>query len=77
MAPSTTSSTSERVESLATSFVGALGLLDLILGSLTLYWARLWSGPEIAKLFPSTGFPFVDVALLACAAALVGKPSFS
>ncbi|HEX7941947.1 MAG TPA: hypothetical protein VF488_09065, partial [Gemmatimonadaceae bacterium] len=53
-------------------FVGVLVLVDIVLGGLTLYWARL-AIPDAARQLPGTGYQVVDVALLACAAAIVGK----
>lgn len=54
--------------------VGALGLPELILGSLALYALRRHMDPTgLMREFPSTGYEWVDVALLGCAAALVGK----
>jgi hypothetical protein len=63
----------EEAKGLADQFVGALGLLDLVAGGIALYWLRLVAGDGAARAFPSTGFEFVDVALLACAASIVGK----
>jgi hypothetical protein len=63
-------------KSLASSFVATVGLLDIILGGLALYSARLLYGVRIESQFPSTGFVFVDIALLACGAALFGKLIF-
>ncbi|MFN2414548.1 MAG: hypothetical protein ABR603_05340 [Pyrinomonadaceae bacterium] len=54
-------------------FVQSLGLVELILGGVGLYWAGLWYRGEAARLFPTTGFSLVDVGLLAFAAALLGK----
>jgi hypothetical protein len=67
------SDVAEAAKGLATSFVATLGLLDIILGGLALYCYRLLSGRQIESRFPSTGFASVDVALLACGAALAGK----
>lgn len=54
--------------------VGALGLPELILGSLALYALRRHMVPaDLSREFPATGFPWVDVALLGCAAAVFGK----
>lgn len=55
------------------NFVQTLGLLDLILGGLALYWFRLAYGHSVQTLFPSTGTVFIDVALIACAAAFTGS----
>jgi hypothetical protein len=63
----------ENVKEIASGFLSTLGLLDLILGGLALYWVSLWIGAGTAKLFPSTNLPIVDTVLLASAAALVGK----
>lgn len=57
---------------LAEQFLQTLGLVDLIIGALLLYLLRLWAG-TMPHVFESTGYPWVDVALLACAAAFVGK----
>lgn len=54
-------------------FVQSLGLVELILGGVGLYWLGLWYRGEAARLFPTTGLSFVDVGLLAFAAALLGK----
>ena len=54
-------------------FVQSLGLVELILGGVALYGLGLWYGAETARLFPRTGVSFVDVGLLAFAAALLGK----
>ena len=56
----------------AESFVRILGLGDIILGALALYWVWL-AFPGVGPRLPGTGYEFVDVALLGCAAALVGK----
>jgi hypothetical protein len=56
----------------ADDFVGILGLVDIIYGGLTLYWAQLVF-PRVPDQLPSTGHTFIDVALLACAAAVAGK----
>ncbi|HEU4641312.1 MAG TPA: hypothetical protein VFS44_02575 [Gemmatimonadaceae bacterium] len=53
-------------------FVGVLVLLDIVLGGLALYWVRL-AFPDVGAQLPGTGYDVVDVALLACAAAIVGK----
>jgi hypothetical protein len=58
----------------ADSFIRTLGLSDLIFGSLLIYWARQnWSGVDWSRILPTTGRDWVDVALLACAAAFAGK----
>lgn len=57
----------------AEQFIQTLGLADIVLGGLALYWVRLWFGSGIAVHFTSTGYPWVDIALLACAAAFCGK----
>jgi hypothetical protein len=59
-------------ESLAKSVLGILGLSDIIVGGLFLYAAFHFEQPTQA-VFHTTGFTFVDVVLLACAAALIGK----
>jgi hypothetical protein len=58
---------------MADKFVQTLGLLDLIIGGLALYWVRLWFGYSMTRLLESTGYPWLDIALLACGAAFVGK----
>lgn len=58
---------------MAEKFVQTLGLLDLIIGGLALYWVRLWFGYSVTRLLESTGYPWLDIALLACGAAFVGK----
>ena len=65
-------SVAQDVRGLAEGFVRILGLGDIIFGALALYWGRL-AFPCIGRRLPGTGYEFVDVALLACAAALVGK----
>jgi hypothetical protein len=59
-------------ESLAKSVLGILGLSDVIVGGLFLYAAFHFERPT-QTVFHTTGFTFVDVVLLACAAALIGK----
>ena len=58
---------------MAEKFVQTLGLLDLIIGGLALYWVRLWFGTGVTRLLESTGYPWLNIALLACGAAFVGK----
>src|ERR1051325_4159981 len=58
---------------LSESFVQSLGLVELIVGSVGLYWLRLWCYDKAPALFPTTGLSYVDAGLLAFAAALVGK----
>ena len=58
---------------LADQFVQTLGLVDLIIGGLALYWSRLWFGTGVARFLEPTGYPWLDIALLACGAAFVGK----
>jgi hypothetical protein len=58
---------------MAEQFVQTLGLVDLIIGALILYWMRLWFGTKLGAILPSSGYPWLDIALLACAAAFVGK----
>lgn len=58
---------------MAEKFVQTLGLLDLIIGGLALYWVRLWFGDSVTRLLESTGYPWLNIALLACGAAFVGK----
>ena len=51
----------------------SLGLTDLFVGSLAVYWIRLWFGTAATEAFPGTGSELADMALLLCAAALAGK----
>lgn len=60
-------------KSLTGSFVESLGLLEIIIGAGAIYWASLWYGDSLTKLFPSTGFDFVNIALMAFGASLFGK----
>lgn len=60
-------------KSVAGDFIQSLGLLELILGGVGLYGLWLWYGEQATRLFPSTGTTFIDIGLLAFAAALVGK----
>jgi len=62
----------KQAEGLASEFVSSLGLTDIILGSLFLY-GRYAYAPLTSRELPTTGHAIVDVALLTCAAALVGK----
>jgi|1186.fasta_scaffold40404_2 hypothetical protein len=57
----------------AKEFLGLVGLLDVVFGVLLLYGIWLFSPEGLQRLFPSTQSDVVDIALLACAAALVGK----
>src|SRR4051812_21564832 len=54
-----------------------LDLTDIIFGSLILYLVHAWNTSnksfEPTKVFPSTGHTFIDIGLLACAAAFAGK----
>jgi hypothetical protein len=59
-------------ESLAKSVLGILGLSDIIVGGLFLYAAFQFERPT-QSIFHTTGFTFVDIVLLACASALIGK----
>lgn len=60
-------------EGLAASFVSILGLVEIVIGGLTLYLVRLRLGTSAMALFPTTGYAVIDVALLACAASLTGR----
>lgn len=53
--------------------LSTIGLVDVILGSLVLYWMRLYWGNALLSLFPSTGTQATDFALLILTAAFVGK----
>lgn len=56
------------------SFVRTLGLHELIFGSLLVYWVRVtWQAVAWSRILPGTGREWIDIALLACAAALSGK----
>jgi hypothetical protein len=63
----------ESAEGLLSIFLATIGLQDLILGTITVYCARLIYGPSALVLFPSTGIEIADIALLASVAALIGK----
>jgi hypothetical protein len=64
---------SDEAKGAAEKFVQTLGIIDLILGALALYWFRLWYGERLIVLFPSTSYNILDIALITCAAAFVGK----
>src|SRR3954467_5136249 len=59
-------------ETLGKSVLGILGLSDIIVGGLFLYAAFQFERPT-QSIFHTTGFAFVDIVLLGCASALVGK----
>ena len=63
----------KQAEGLANSFVGILGLTEIVIGGLALYPIFLQLGVATTRTFPTTGYPVIDVALLACAASLVGR----
>jgi hypothetical protein len=63
----------KEAEGLGSTFAKTLGVTDIIFGALALYGLRLLSGTGLAVLFPTTGYTFVDVGLLGCAAAFAGK----
>lgn len=65
--------TISETKGVAEKFVSILGLTDLIIGGLILYWVRLEYGSYATTLFISTGHEWVDIAILACGAAFVGK----
>jgi len=67
------SDVASEAKSVSASFIQSLGLVELILGGVGLYWLRLWYREQVPGLFPTTGLSFVDAGLLAFAAALVGK----
>src|ERR1044072_6333186 len=54
-------------------FVRTLGLMDIIIGALILYWIFLWFDAALPTYFKSTGSQTINIALLICAAAIVGK----
>ena len=63
----------EAAKEVVKDFVQTLGLLDIILGGLALYWVRLSLAGSSAHLFPSTNHEILDIALLICAASVLGK----
>ena len=64
----------EEAAGVAASFVRTLGLTDIVFGSFVLYWVRVsLRGTDWPAVLPGTGYLWVDVVLLAAAAALVGK----
>lgn len=63
----------EEVKGVSQEFVNSLGVIELILGSVTMYGIWILYKTSVSKLFPSTGIVFVDVGLLAFGAALLGK----
>jgi hypothetical protein len=62
----------EEAKGVLDSLVRTLGLLRLIFGGLLVYWVRL-AWPAVSSLLPGTGNEWVDIVLLACAAALAGQ----
>lgn len=62
----------KQAQNVTAEFVSSLGLTDITLGSLFLY-GRYAAVPLTATQLPSSGYAVVDVGLLLCAAALVGK----
>jgi hypothetical protein len=63
----------EGLENLPTVLASALGLIDLILGSIALYWLWISYPQQLPEKFPTTRIQLVDVVLLACTAAATGK----
>jgi hypothetical protein len=64
----------EEATGVAASFVRTLGLTDIVFGSFLLYWLRVsFRATDWPVVLPSTGYAWVDILLLAAAAALVGK----
>jgi hypothetical protein len=63
----------DEAKGVSEGFIQSLGLVELIVGGVGLYWLRLWYQDQAPALFPSTGLSYVDAGLLAFAAALVGK----
>lgn len=63
----------EQAKQVTTDFVNMLGLQELIFGGIFLYLFWLRNPSAVALQFPSTGASYLDVPLLACAAAFVGK----
>lgn len=64
----------EEATGVAATFVRTLGLTDIVFGSFLLYWLRVaLRATDWPLVFPGTGYPWVNVVLLAAAAALVGK----
>jgi hypothetical protein len=62
----------EKTKEAVDELLRGIGLLDIIVGSLYLYLAFVWSKGGAGTAFPSTGFAWIDVILLASAAAIVG-----
>lgn len=60
-------------KAVADQFLGTLGLVDIVLGSLVIYWARVRMGDELVRKFPSTGIETADFLLMLTTAALAGK----
>lgn len=60
-------------ETIASEFVSALGLTDVMLGGIAVYAHYLSHPPTFSARFATTGHNVLDVALLVGAAALVGK----
>jgi len=63
----------EEAKGISQEFVNSLGMIELILGSVTMYGMWCLYKTSLSRLFPSTGIVFVDVGLLAFGAALLGK----
>jgi hypothetical protein len=73
MAEEQKSTPENEAKGVSENFVKALGLNELILGGVGIYGMWCLYGANVSRLFPSTGITFVDIGLLACAAAWIGK----
>lgn len=59
---------------IAATFVRTLGFTDIIFGGLLVYWVRVrFARVDWGTVLPTTGHDWIDVALMAAAAALLGK----
>jgi hypothetical protein len=66
-------SAAEEAKGMARDLLRTLGLTELVLGALAVYWIRLRFGSSLFNIFPSTGHEVLDIALIACAAAFAGQ----
>lgn len=73
MADEKPSALTEEAKGVSQEFVNSLGIIELILGSVTMYGIWCLYRNEVSRLFPSTNITFIDVGLLAFGAALLGK----
>jgi hypothetical protein len=60
-------------EELPKTLASTLGLVDLALGSVGLYAMRITYATSVTQHFPSTNNQTLDIVLIACAAAALGK----